>query len=534
MQPLESGEPRTIGPYRLLARLGSGGMGRVYLGRSTGGRTVAVKAVHPHLALDREFRERFRREVAAARRVGGPWTAPVLDADPEAPVPWVATGYVAGPPLSRAVSGYGALPEHSVRALGAGLAGALTAVHARDLIHRDVKPSNVLLTLDGPRLIDFGIARTTDGTAPLTSTGVSVGSPGYISPEQLLGKEATTASDVFSLGAVLAYAANGEAPFPAASSGALVYSVVHDEPRLGSVGGELRELIAGCLAKDPADRPTLGELADGLVPDGASGLFGAGWLPPPLVEQAGRAAVSLLELDTEDDTEEDREDAAVPEDAVVRGVPENTGNGGSAEPRAPEQLAPVRRGISCSFTLTLTLAALGVTIGIVFLSRHSGDSTAGGPAERSAPTNSSSRPAGPADMKVRSDVPPRFVGEWTGTFTASAGGGRPAAGTLDVVIGSAEKGFRVGALKRFDADGDFVCGADLDLRLAEKSELVARSTPFGAAGGLCATGTVILRLEGAGLRYVSTESEADHGAVTLERVGDFDPPPRRVPPRPGS
>ncbi|MQS38252.1 serine/threonine-protein kinase [Streptomyces katsurahamanus] len=530
MQPLESGEPRTIGPYRLLARLGSGGMGRVYLGRSTGGRTVAVKAVHPHLALDREFRERFRREVAAARRVGGPWTAPVLDADPEAPVPWVATGYVAGPPLSRAVSGYGALPEHSVRVLGAGLAGALTAVHARDLIHRDVKPSNVLLTLDGPRLIDFGIARTTDGTAPLTSTGVSVGSPGYISPEQLLGKEATTASDVFSLGAVLAYAANGEAPFPAASSGALVYSVVHDEPRLGSVGGELRELIAGCLAKDPADRPTLGELADGLVPDGASGLSGAGWLPPPLVEQAGRAAVSLLELDTEDDTE----DAEAPEDAEVPESTESTENGGSAEPRAPEQLAPGRRRISCSFTLTLTLAALGVIIGSVLMSRHSGDSTARGPAERSTPTKPSFRTDYPGDIKVRSDVPPRFVGEWAGTFTASAGGDRPAAGTLDVVIGAAEKGFRVGVLKRFDADGDFVCGADLDLRLAEKSELVARSTPFGAPGGLCATGTVILRLEGAGLRYVSTESKADHGAVTLERVADFDRPPRRVPPRPGS
>ncbi|MFD5065874.1 serine/threonine-protein kinase, partial [Streptomyces sp. NPDC058394] len=147
MQPLEAGEPRTIGAYRLLGRLGAGGMGRVYLGRSAGGRTVAVKIVHPHFASDEEFRARFRREVEAARRVGGEWTAPVLDADPDAPVPWVATGYVAGPSLDRALAAHGPLPEASVRAIGAGLARALVAVHGLGLVHRDVKPSNVMLTL---------------------------------------------------------------------------------------------------------------------------------------------------------------------------------------------------------------------------------------------------------------------------------------------------------------------------------------------------------------------------------------------------
>ncbi len=215
MQPLGDDEPTVVGPYRLLGRLGSGGMGRVYLGRSAGGRTVAVKIVHPHFALDEEFRARFRREVDAARRVGGAWTAPVLDADPEAAVPWVATAYAAGPALSAAVADGGPLPTATVRALGAGLAEALTAVHELGLVHRDVKPSNVLLTLDGPLLIDFGIARATDGTASLTSTGVSVGSPGYMAPEQILGKGATGASDVFSLGAVLAYAATGTSPSPA-------------------------------------------------------------------------------------------------------------------------------------------------------------------------------------------------------------------------------------------------------------------------------------------------------------------------------
>ncbi|MEU6995614.1 protein kinase [Streptomyces sp. NPDC046465] len=298
MHPLEADEPTAIGPYRLLGRLGSGGMGRVYLGRSTGGRTVAVKIVHPHFALDEEFRARFRREVDAARRVGGDWTAPVLDADPEAPVPWVATGYAAGPSLTEAVREGAPLPEHSVRVLGAGLAEALAHVHALGLVHRDVKPSNVLLTLDGPRLIDFGIARATDGTASLTSTGVSIGSPGYMSPEQILGKTVTGAADVFSLGAVLVYGATGESPFPGDSSAALLYKVVHEEPELGALSGDLRDAAAACLAKDPAARPAPGELARRLAPEGAARLVAAGWLPGPVVERVSRRAVRLLDLDT--------------------------------------------------------------------------------------------------------------------------------------------------------------------------------------------------------------------------------------------
>ncbi|WP_026179387.1 serine/threonine-protein kinase [Streptomyces hokutonensis] len=297
MQPLGVDEPTVVGPYRLLGRLGSGGMGRVYLGRSAGGRTVAVKIVHPHFALDEEFRARFRREVDAARRVGGAWTAPVLDADPEASVPWVATAYAAGPSLSAAVTDGGPLPTASVRALGAGLAEALTAVHELGLVHRDVKPSNVLLTLDGPLLIDFGIARATDGTASLTSTGVSVGSPGYMAPEQILGKGATGASDVFSLGAVLVYAATGESPFRGDSSAALLYKVVHEEPELGKLGGELRELAMACLVKDPASRPSPGEVSRRLAPEGAARLVAGGWLPGALVEQVSRSAVQLLNLE---------------------------------------------------------------------------------------------------------------------------------------------------------------------------------------------------------------------------------------------
>ncbi|CAM5700326.1 Serine/threonine-protein kinase PknD [Streptomyces tendae] len=298
MRPLDADEPTGVGPYRLLGRLGSGGMGRVYLGRSAGGRTVAVKIVHPHFALDEEFRARFRREVDAARRVGGAWTAPVLDADPDARVPWVATAYVAGPSLTAAVTERGPLPEHTVRTLGAGLAEALTAVHGLGLVHRDVKPSNVLLTLDGPLLIDFGIARATDGTASLTSTGVSIGSPGYMSPEQILGKGVTGAADVFSLGAVLAYAATGAPPFPGDSSAALLYRVVHEPPELDGLTGDMRELVEACLDKNLAARPSPPEITSRLAPEGgAARLVTSGWLPGALVEQVSRAAVQLLNLE---------------------------------------------------------------------------------------------------------------------------------------------------------------------------------------------------------------------------------------------
>ncbi|WP_445278946.1 protein kinase domain-containing protein [Streptomyces sp. DSM 118148] len=358
MQPLGADEPAAVGPYRLLGRLGSGGMGRVYLGRSTGGRTVAVKIVHPHFALDEEFRARFRREVEAARRVGGAWTAPVLDADPEAAVPWVATAYAAGPSLAAAVTDGGPLPARSVRALGAGLAEALTAVHELGLVHRDVKPSNVLLTLDGPLLIDFGIARATAGTASLTSTGVSVGSPGYMSPEQILGKGVTQAADVFSLGAVLAYAATGEPPFPGDSSAALLYKVVHEEPELGGLTGELREVAAACLAKDPAARPAPAELARRLAPEGAARLVAGGWLPGALVEQVSRSAVSLLNLETAETAPSGPVGFSSPSvggtSDAARPAPRPDGAGASDSGRAPsaDRPAPLPAGFGPPPTMT--------------------------------------------------------------------------------------------------------------------------------------------------------------------------------------
>ncbi|MEV7600221.1 serine/threonine-protein kinase [Kitasatospora sp. NPDC089797] len=300
MRALGSDDPRRVGGYRLLRRLGSGGMGRVYLGRTAGGRTVAVKVVRTELADDAEFRARFRHEVAAARRVGGNWTAPVLDADTEGEAPWVATGYVAGPALSAAVRAHGPLPEPAVRALGVGLTGALAHVHGLGLVHRDVKPSNVLLTLDGPRLIDFGIARALDATSGFTRSGYVVGSPGFMSPEQANGQTAGPAGDVFSLGAVLAYAATGVHPFgEGVSAAVLLYRVLHEEPDVAGLPEPLRATVLHCLAKDPAARPTPQQLAARLDPDGAAAdrLTRGDWLPPVLAAGVGRSAVELLDLE---------------------------------------------------------------------------------------------------------------------------------------------------------------------------------------------------------------------------------------------
>ncbi|MFJ3790223.1 serine/threonine-protein kinase [Kitasatospora sp. NPDC090091] len=305
MQALGADDPRQVGGYRLLRRLGAGGMGRVYLGRTAGGRTVAVKVVRGELAEDAEFRARFRQEVAAARRVGGTWTAPVLDADTEGEHPWVATGYVAGPALGNAVRDFGPLPEPAVRTLGVGLAEALGHVHGLGLVHRDVKPSNVLLTLDGPRLIDFGIARALDATSGLTQSGYVVGSPGFMSPEQASGLPAGPASDVFSLGAVLAFAATGVHPFgEGVSVAVLLYRVLHEEPDLSGLSGPLHPVVLACLAKDPAARPTPQQLRERLDADGAATLrLGrGGWLPPELAAAVGRSAVELLDLEGEQGT----------------------------------------------------------------------------------------------------------------------------------------------------------------------------------------------------------------------------------------
>jgi serine/threonine protein kinase len=283
VQALQAGDPPRIGPYSLVGRLGAGGMGRVFVGRSAGGRLVAVKVIRDELAGDPDFRVRFGREVVAAKSVSGLFTAPVVDADVDGPVPWLATAYVAGPSLAEAVRDHGPLPVASVLALAAGLAEGLSAVHAAGLVHRDLKPSNVLLAEDGPRVIDFGISRAAEAST-LTHSGLVIGSAGFMSPEQAEGRETGPSSDVFSLGAVLAFAATGEGPFGTGSTAALVYRVVHSPPNLDEVPAEIRPLAVRCLAKEPGQRPTAGELLAELA--GAD--FAAGWLPTAITEGLSR------------------------------------------------------------------------------------------------------------------------------------------------------------------------------------------------------------------------------------------------------
>ncbi|ELS55368.1 putative Serine/threonine protein kinase [Streptomyces viridochromogenes Tue57] len=527
MQPLGGDEPTAIGPYRLLGRLGSGGMGRVYLGRSTGGRTVAVKIVHPHFALDEEFRARFRREVEAARRVGGAWTAPVLDADPEAAVPWVATAYAAGPSLAAAVTDAGGpLPAHTVRVLGAGLAEALAAVHELGLVHRDVKPSNVLLTLDGPLLIDFGIARATDGTASLTSTGVSVGSPGYMSPEQIVGKGVTGAADVFSLGAVLAYAATGEPPFSGDSSAALLYKVVHEEPELGPLDGALREVVEACLAKEPGARPAPGEVGRRLAPDGAARSVAAGWLPGALVEQVSRSAVRLLNLETADGvssgpvafsrqatvgefgpppvmpgTVPEPRDAR-PDDAQPNGARPHEAQLHGARPHGarphearPHDAAPASgdrpgklslsvaaastpgeggrgRRVSCTVALAVAGALAAVTVGsvVVFdVLPGTGRDETGGSADAYSPAPSASAPS---EGSPPAAVPARYLGTWEGK--AHALDGALPAGTFRLTVHKAAVGEELGTLRQTDLLGG-VCNDVLTLKEVTAKQLVVTS-----------------------------------------------------------
>ncbi|MGH3270699.1 MAG: serine/threonine-protein kinase, partial [Trebonia sp.] len=261
VKELQPGDPQVIGPYRMVGRLGQGGMGQVFLGVSPGGRPVAVKAIRPDLASDPQFRIRFAREVAAARTVSGMFTAMVVGADVDGPIAWLATAYVPGPSLAEAVNEHGPLPEASLLALAAGLAEALAAIHAAGVTHRDLKPSNVLLAEDGPRVIDFGISRAAESTT-LTQTGLTIGSPGFMSPEQAIGTEVGPPSDVFSLGTVLAFAATGKGPFGGGTTASLLYRVVHETPDLDGVPAAVRPLIERCLVKEPAQRPTAVALLD--------------------------------------------------------------------------------------------------------------------------------------------------------------------------------------------------------------------------------------------------------------------------------
>ncbi|WP_327710535.1 serine/threonine protein kinase [Streptomyces sp. NBC_00464] len=265
-----TGLPASIGGYAVERQLGAGGMGVVYLARSRGGRAVAVKVARSELATDPHFRERFRAEVEAARSVGGFHTAQVVDADPDAAAPWLATAYVPGPTLSALIEAEGPMGEALLRQLGAALAEALAAIHRCGLVHRDLKPGNIIIASDGPRVLDFGIARALESTR-LTATGMAFGTPGFLAPEQAQGQEVGGAADVFALGAVLVAAAGGSA-FGAGTPMGLMYRSVHETPDLAALPEGLRPIVASCLAKEPAQRPT---------PEGLLDLFAAGGAAHP-------------------------------------------------------------------------------------------------------------------------------------------------------------------------------------------------------------------------------------------------------------
>ncbi|MEU1466734.1 serine/threonine-protein kinase [Streptomyces sp. NPDC005761] len=284
-----AGLPANIGGYAVERELGAGGMGVVYLARSRGGRAVAVKVARSELATDPHFRERFRAEVEAARSVGGFHTAPVVDADPAAAAPWLATAYIPGPTLGALIEAEGPMDEERLRQLGAALAEALAAIHGCGLVHRDLKPGNIIMASDGPRVLDFGIARALESTR-LTATGVAFGTPGFLAPEQAQGLEVRGAADVFALGAVLVAAAGGAA-FGAGTPMGLMYRSVHEAPDLAVVPDGLRPIVASCLAKEPGERPTPERLLDLFAPGGATYSPTVAVPPPPPSYAPSAAAV---------------------------------------------------------------------------------------------------------------------------------------------------------------------------------------------------------------------------------------------------
>ncbi|MFJ3218035.1 serine/threonine-protein kinase [Kitasatospora sp. NPDC086801] len=525
MEALEDGDPRQVGAYRLLRRLGAGGMGRVYLGRTAGGRTVAVKMVHAQYAADPEFRVRFRNEVAAARQVGGRWTAPVLDADTEGAQPWVATGYVAGPSLGTAVREFGPLPGAAVRSLGAGLAEALAAVHGRGLVHRDVKPSNVLLALDGPRLIDFGITRALDAATALTRSGFVVGSPGYLSPEQAEGRTAGPASDVFSLGAVLAYAATGTAPFGSGvSAPVMLYRVLHEEPELQLLDGDLRAIVADCLAKDPARRPTPAQLRERLTAGdraAAERLERRDWLPPAVSAALAALAVELLDLDGEAAARPASPPGAfgpaepwtapasprtapatmpAPAPGSARPGPPPPGYGATPAlpyPPAPQPpRRPARRGAGrLSLAVAAVLAAAVAGTAVFLATRPDGSAGAGasatGPATNPATnpgTNpgSTAAPAGGADTPSATpagSIPVGFLGTWQGQlgtpqFSLKA--------DFKITITQGRPNDPVAQIHNNTGPGSRYCDGVADLVSATADRVVLQTAPMNALSGCTA------------------------------------------------
>ncbi|MEU6615107.1 bifunctional serine/threonine-protein kinase/ABC transporter substrate-binding protein [Streptomyces parvus] len=444
MDDLRPTDPARIGGHRLLGRLGAGGMGVVYLGRTDAGALAAIKVILPEHAGDEEFRTRFRREAEAARRVDSPWAASVTGADTEAERPWLAAEFVPGPTLSDVVARRGPLPVRGVTVLGRLLARALASVHAAGLVHRDVKPANVLLTASGPRLIDFGIARAADATA-LTATGIVVGTPGFLPPEQVSGggaaKPAGSAGDVFSLGCLLAYAATGRPPFGSGALDAVLYRTVHDAPDLDGIEDPaLRALLERCLAKDPGERPAAADL-DPLIAEDVPAGATVDWLPEDVVRIIADRSAALL---------------ALPDIDATVAVPEEPG---------PPQPAPGRR----RFLFLAAGGALALGGGALAAVRLTGDGTGGGGGD-----------GAPGGRRLIIGVHADLTGPMSAAGRAQERGVRLA---VDRFNSLDDQPFRL-AVKVLDDQGDPARSARVAEEFARDPEVVAVIGPTsdGAAG----------------------------------------------------
>ena len=396
IEPLTASDPARIGPYLLLGRLGAGGMGRVFLARSDGGRTVAVKVVHEEHVSDAQFRARFRREIEAASRVAERYTAPVLEAGPDETPPWVATGCVPGLSLEQVVRGYGPLPAESLHPLADGLLRALKDIHDAGIVHRDLKPSNVMLTVDGVKVIDFGIARALETSVEslLTSTGMVIGSPGFMSPEQIRGQSAGFKSDVFTLGCVLTYAATGRLPFGhgASNQHAVMYQIVQDEPDLEGVEDPaLRALITRCLTKDSGQRPDVDELLSD--PERARpSAAGTAWLPADVLARIARQAAELLDAEVRPLREESVDRATA--DLRPRSEPPVVVAPGSGGTEPKERERRPRRRIFIALPVVVVLTVGGTTMVVLQpWSSDQGGARAQSPGSSASPTPSGSNSA---------------------------------------------------------------------------------------------------------------------------------------------